>query len=85
MKTTSHGRYKMYSNKANYSDARRNWKLNGGHLAEFETEAEFEAYDNLPHLYWLGADDMEKEGQTIGCINRIYSLRIQEVPFVVSK
>ena len=47
----------------NFSDARRNCRLNGGHLAAFETEAEFDAYDNLPSNYWLGADDIEKEGK----------------------
>ena len=68
-----HGKYKTFSNKKNYSDAKRFCALNGGHLASFETEAEYNAYGTFPNHYWVGANDESKEGKKIcgECIPKI--------------
>ena len=65
-KTTTHGRYKDYNERKNHSDARRFCTVNGGHLAEFETKAEFVAFGSFAGgILWTGANDKDKEGREI--------------------
>ena len=65
MKTTSYGKYKTFQLLRPYSEARRFCTLNGGHLAVFETLAEYNAFGTLPRHYWVGADDLKTEGEKI--------------------
>ena len=66
MKTTSHGKYKIYNSTQIYSNARKLCRLSGGHLAAFETEAEYNAFGTFPEHYWIGA--LKKDGKQI-CSN----------------
>ena len=65
MKITAQGKYEIYHDKKNYSDARRFCTLNGGHLVAFETEAEFDAFGTFPDWVWVGADDNDTEGEKL--------------------
>ena len=65
MKITAQGKYQIYHDKKNYSDARRFCTLNGGHLVAFETEAEFDAFGTFPDFMWVGADDNDTEGEKL--------------------
>ena len=53
--TTSFGKYKTYSNKKDFGEAREFCRLKGGHLVVFETEAEYNAFGTFPEHYWVGA------------------------------
>ena len=65
LKTTSHGMYKVYSSLKTHPDARRFCMLTGGHLASFETKAEFDAFGSSSVELWIGASDQDKEGKKL--------------------